>query len=166
MMSPWRSVPNLGWTHARQTCRLLAACALAGGSVTLLGVPEGYWAIITALVVMRPDFSHTLEAGRDRVLATLIGAVVGGMLIVARQHGLPEIPLFIAGIIPLAVITALWPNLRLACTTLVVVFLIPVEGDPYIRPLLRVGDILMGVLACLLVSALVFPHEDKAAPPS
>jgi uncharacterized membrane protein YccC len=165
MMSPWRPVPHLGSTQLHQTCRLLAAFALAGGSAALLRVPEGYWAIITAVVVMQPDLSHTLAAGRNRVAATLIGAVVGLALIAARQLGLPAIPLFVAGLIPLAVITAIWPNLRLACTTLVVVFLIPAEGDPYIRPLLRVADILLGVLACLVVSVLVFPHADPADPP-
>ena len=166
MLSPWRWVPKLGWTHVRQTCRLLAACALAEGATTLLAVPEGYWALITAVVVMRPDFGHTLEAGRDRMVGTFIGAAIGVLLIVARQRGLPEIPLFIAGLIPLAIITAIWPNLRLACTTLVVVFLIPVQGGPYTRPLLRVGDILLGVLACLAVSLLVFPHEERPAPRS
>jgi uncharacterized membrane protein YccC len=148
----------------RQTCRLLAAFALAGGSAAVLGVPEGYWAIITAVVVMQPDLSHTLAAGRNRVAATLIGAAVGLALIAARQQGLAEIPLFIAGLIPLAVVTAIWPNLRLACTTLVVVFLIPAQGDPYIRPLLRVADILLGVVACLVVSVSVFPHAAPDAP--
>jgi uncharacterized membrane protein YccC len=166
MMSLWRAVPKLGWAHVRQTCRLLTAFALAGGSAAWLGVPEGYWAIITAVVVMQPDLSHTLEAGRNRVLATLIGAAVGLVLIAARQRGLPAIPLFIAGLVPLAVVAAIWPNMRLAATTLVVVFLIPAGGDPYVRPLLRVGDILLGVLACIAVSVLVFPHERVAAPSS
>jgi len=163
MMVPWRLIPKFGWPQGRQTCRLLAAFALSGGSAALLHVPEGYWAIITAVVVMQPDLSHTLAAGRNRVIATLIGAVAGLALIALRQLGLPAMPLFIAGLIPLAVITAIWPNLRLACTTLVVVFLIPAAGDPYGRPLLRVADILLGVLACVVVSVLVFPHEDPPA---
>ncbi len=149
-------------SHARQTCRLLAACALAGGSAALLNMPDGYWAIITAVVVMQPDLIHTMAAGRDRVIATLIGALAGLPLIVLRQQGLPTLPLFAAGLIPLAFITVIRPKLRLACTTLVVVFLIPAGGDPYTRPLLRVGDILLGAFACWVVSVVVFPQENSA----
>ena len=149
-------------SHARQTCRLLAACALAGGSATLLHMPDGYWAIITAVVVMQTDLGHTLDAGRNRVFATLIGAVAGLPLIVLRQQGLPTLPLFAAGLVPLAFLTVIWPKLRLACTTLVVVFLIPAGGDPYTRPLLRMGDILLGALACWAVSVVVFPQENGA----
>jgi uncharacterized membrane protein YccC len=54
--------------------------------------------------------------------------------------------------------------LRLAGTTLVVVFLIPAGGDPYTRPLFRVLDILIGVLACLAVSVLIFPGQNQKAP--
>jgi uncharacterized membrane protein YccC len=148
--------------QTQQTCRLLAACGLAGGGTALLGVPESYWALITAVTVMQPDLSHTFSAGRDRVIATLIGAAVGFPLIALHERGLPMLPLFAAGLVPLAIVTASWPNLRLAGTTLIVVFLIPATGDPYARPLLRVADILLGVVACLVVSFLVFPSDAKS----
>jgi uncharacterized membrane protein YccC len=147
--------------RARQTCRLLAACGLAGGGAALLGVPESYWALVTAVTVMQPDLSHTFSAGRDRVIATLIGGAVGFLLIVLHDRGLPTLPLFAAGLVPLAIVTASWPNLRLSGTTLIVVFLIPTAGDPYARPLLRVADILLGVVACLIVSVLVFPSGSE-----
>ena len=144
---------RLGRSQVQQAGRLLAACALAGGGAALAGLPEGYWAVITAVVVMQTDLPHTLAAGRDRVTATLAGAAVAMVLIALRQQGLPTLPLFAAGLVPLALLAAVAPTLRLACTTLVVVFLIPAGGDPYLRPLLRVGDILLGALACLAVAA-------------
>lgn len=145
---------RLGREQVEQAGRLLAACALAGGGASLAGLPEGYWAVVTAVVVMQTDLPHTLSAGRDRVAATLAGAAVALALILLREQGLPTLPLFAAGLVPLAVLAAVAPALRLACTTLVVVFLIPAGGDPYLRPLLRVGDILTGVLACLAVAVL------------
>ena len=161
-----RWLPSVRFTAAtlHQAIRLLVACGLAAGAAWLLGVPEGYWTLITAVVVMQPDLSHTLTAGRDRVLGTLVGAAFGLVLIALRQQGWPTVPLFIAGLIPVALLTALWPALRLAGTTLVVVFLIPADGDPYTRPLFRVLDILIGVLACLAVSVLIFPGQNQKAP--
>ena len=146
----------------RQACRLLAACGLAWGGAAVLRLPEAYWAIITAITVMQPDLPHTLSTGRERVVATLVGAACGVALIALRELGLPTLPLFVAALVPLAALTAASPRYRLAGTTLVVVFLIPgAEGDPYLRPLFRVGDILIGALACLATSALVFPGQRK-----
>ena len=123
----------------------------------MVGLPEAFWAIITAIVVMQTDFSHTLSSGRDRTVATLIGAAVGVALIALRQLGLPTWPLLAVGLVPLAWLTAVAPNLRLACTTLVIVLLVPADGDPYLRALFRVADILFGVLACVVASVVVFP---------
>ena len=148
--------------NRHQAVRLLSACALSFAVVTLIGVPEGYWSLITAITVMQPDLSHTLSAGRDRVLATLLGAAVGVGLIGLRQAGLPNMPLFVAGLVPLACVTAVWPAMRLSCTTLVVVLLIPAGGDPFARPLFRVLDILIGTLACIAVALLIYPGENRA----
>lgn len=161
----WLAAARIGWEQVKQAGRLLAACALAGGGTWLAGLPEGYWAVITAVVVMQTDLPQTLSAGRDRVVATLAGAAVALALIALREQGLPTLPLFAAGLVPLAVLAAVAPTLRLGCTTLVVVFLIPAGGDPYLRPLLRVLDILFGVVACLAVAVLASAGSAvKAAP--
>ena len=81
-------------------------------------------------------------------------AAVALVLIALQEEGLPTVPLFAAGLIPLAVRAAVAPALRLGCTTLVAVFLIPAGGDPYPRPLLRVGDVLLAAVACLAVAVL------------
>jgi len=159
MALPW--LPRFRTANLHQASRLLSACALAGAISTLSGLPEGYWSLITAVVVMQPDLSHTLKAGRDRVLATLLGAAFGVGLIALREAGWPTLPLFVAGLVPLACVTAVWPAMRLACTTLVIVLLIPAEGDPYTRPIFRVLDILIGTVACLTVSILIFPGENE-----
>ena len=80
-----------GWLW--QAVRIMAACGLAYGGSKLLGVPEGYWALITSIVVTQPVLDETLAAGRDRVLGTLIGAAVGLGVSEAARHGTPVIPL-------------------------------------------------------------------------
>ena len=143
---------------------MLAACALAGVPTALLNIPDWYWSLITAVAVMQPDLHHTLTSGRDRMIATVIGAAVGLVLIYLRLHGLPSTPLFVVAMLPLALLTALRPNLRLSCTTLIVVFLLPSGSDPYGRALFRVVDILAGVVACILVSLTVYRRENESKP--
>ena len=115
---------------------------------------------------MQSDLPHTLSAGRERVLATLVGAACGMTLIALREQGLPAPPPFVAGLVPLAALAAA-ARYRLAGTTPVVMFPVPgAGGDPYLRPLFRVGDILTGALACLAVSAATLSRQRKVpAPP-
>ena len=130
--------------HLWQTVRILAACALAYVGARLIGLSEDYWALVTAVVVTQPALPETLAAGRDRALGTLIGALVGLVVIAAGQWGASTFALFWVALVPLAILTAIKPNLRLSCVTLVVVVLVPAPGNPFARPLERVLEISRG----------------------
>jgi uncharacterized membrane protein YccC len=147
-----------------QALRILTACALSYIVTGMLGLPEGYWAVITAAVVTQGDLSSTLEAGRDRILGTIIGAAVGLAVIEANvAWGWPLENLFWIALIPLAIVTAIKPNLRLCCVTLAVVVLVPAAGTWH-RPLDRVTEILVGTLASIAVSAIIFPRKRTMVP--
>ena len=106
--------------HARlwQAIRIVGACALSYEVADLLGLSEGYWALITAIVVTQADLGSTLRAGRDRILGTIIGALVGaGVIGLVKFALLPPGPLFWAALAALAVLTAIKPSLRLSCVT-------------------------------------------------
>ncbi len=141
--------------HLWQTLRILAACAIAYGASWLIGLHEGYWALVTAVVVTQPGLGETLAAGRDRVIGTLIGASAGLAVIAAAQLGGSTVPLFWVALAPLAVLAAAMPNLRLCCITLVIVVLAPSSGPPFERPLQRIAEILLGTFASVLVSAAI-----------
>lgn len=63
--------------HAWHGLQLAASTLIAYAAAKSLGLPEGYWAAISALIVGRADSSATLNAGWQRLAATLSGAVVG-----------------------------------------------------------------------------------------
>ncbi|WP_158807914.1 aromatic acid exporter family protein [Beijerinckia sp. L45] len=148
-----------------QAIRILSACALSYGITTLLALPEGYWALITAVVVTQADLSSTVQAGRDRIFGTVIGAVMGALVIAANLEGGWPLPvLFWIALVPLAILTAIKPNLRLSCVTLVVVVLVP-AASTWHRPLDRVIAILIGTLASIAVSAIIFPRKPTTPTP-
>ena len=141
-----------------QTLRILIACLLAYGLAALVGLPDRFWAMVTAIVVMQPALDATLSAGRDRILGTMLGALAGLGVIGAARHGWPLFGMFWVALVPLAILTALWPNLRLGCITLVVVVLVPSTGGlSFARPLDRVLEILLGTLVSIVVSVVIFP---------
>ncbi len=139
----------------RQTFRILVACGLSYAAAWAIGLHEFYWALITAVVVLQPAFGDTLKASRNRVLGTIIGAAAGLIVLEAVRYGVPQFWLFWAALAPLAVLTAIWPNLRLSCVTLVVVVLVPSAGAPFVRAFDRIFAILIGTLASILVSVVV-----------
>ena len=55
-----------------QTLRILVASAASYVAAWAIGLQEGYWAIITAVVVLQPAFADTLHASRNRVLGTFV----------------------------------------------------------------------------------------------
>ncbi|WP_419730709.1 FUSC family protein [Lichenicola sp.] len=152
-----------GWTpELRQTVRTLVSVFLSGLIAHALHLHEAAWALITAVIVTQARVSSSLEAGRDQILGTLIGAVAGVVAIVLSLEGLPELPVFAVLMVPMALIAAFQPNLRLAGVTLVVVFLFPAQGGgPFSRPVDRVLTILLGAGVSLVVSYLVFRSRAR-----
>ena len=122
-----------------------------------MGVSEGYWAVITAVVVTQPMLSDTLSAGRDRIVGTLVGAAVGFLVLEAADHGWPVMPLFWAALAALTFLIAMQPYLRLCAVTLVVVVLVPGAGKAFARPFDRVIEILLGTVAAIVVAAIIRP---------
>ena len=147
----------------RQAARTLASVFLSAAVSRLCGLGEAGWALITAVVVTSSSIVGTWTAGRDQIVGTLIGAVAGVVAIELSLLGLPKMPVFAAVLVPLALLAAARPTLRLACVTLVVVFLFPSASDnPFARPFNRVCAILIGALVSLAVSYLVFRPRARA----
>jgi uncharacterized membrane protein YgaE (UPF0421/DUF939 family) len=94
------------------------------------------------------------------VLGTLIGAIAGLAAIAAGQWGASTFALFWVALVPLAILTAFKPTLRLCGVTLIIVVLVPATGNPFDRPFERIVEILVGVLASIAVSA-VTPSRRK-----
>jgi uncharacterized membrane protein YgaE (UPF0421/DUF939 family) len=60
-----------------QGLRTAVAAALAYWLTELFRLPGGYWAAISAIVVMQSQVGATLTASRDRVAGTAIGSLIG-----------------------------------------------------------------------------------------
>jgi uncharacterized membrane protein YccC len=106
---------NLGPGEYRRIARTLAACALSYGAARLAGLPDLYWAVITTLIVVtQPSLNQALNTGRDQIVGAVIGALTGGIGLVAILYGAPRLLVFAIALVPLAAIAALRPTMRLA----------------------------------------------------
>ncbi|WP_250440901.1 FUSC family protein [Caballeronia sp. AZ1_KS37] len=152
-----------GAPEARRLLRTLMSCAISYAAARLAALPEGYWALITTLVIVtQPSLSQAVDIARDQIIGAFIGAIAGVLGIVAMNRGAPPLAVFSVALVPLAALSAKRPAFRLACVTLVIVVLIPAgPGSPFERPMHRVLEILIGA-ASSFVSAL-WPNRALTA---
>ncbi|MFC5667069.1 FUSC family protein [Kitasatospora misakiensis] len=127
------------------------------------GFGHGYWAPMTAAMVMRPDFAQTYSRGVARLAGTVAGVAASTLVVQLARPG--EWVLAVLAVVSIggayltfrtgyAVITA--------CISSYVVFLLGLQtGNPLVTAVERVGLTLLGGSVALLVYAL-FPTWQTA----
>src|SRR5438270_8682058 len=119
----------------------IAACA-AYALARLLALPQAYWAVITAILIMQTSVGGSLKAALDRLGGTLAGAVYGALVSIAIPHA---DPLALGAAIavatgPMALLAAVRSNFKVAPVTALIV-LLPTSGNtasPFIYALDRI----------------------------
>jgi uncharacterized membrane protein YccC len=141
--------------------RVTIAGVLAYAITKALDLPQGYWATITAVVVMQSSLGGSLKAALDRFSGTLAGAAYGGAIAALLPHSSPlSLGLaIVAALFPLAILAAVSPGFRVAPITSLIM-LLPPTGQaigPLASALDRVAEITLGNVVGVAVALLVFP---------
>lgn len=143
--------------------RVFLAAAGSFWVATLLHLPQAYWAVITALVVVQGTLGATVEAGGGRLMGTLLGVGLGMAAAAARHWQVPEPVLLTAVLAPAALIAATRRGFRTAPLAAIIVMTTGPAGSPLATAGLRVAEIGLGILVGLAVSALVLPEHANQA---
>jgi uncharacterized membrane protein YccC len=153
----------LSWERKRlliHAAKTALAAALCWFLALRFGLHDGYWGSISAIIVLQSNVGSTVDASRDRILGTLIGAIFGF-----------SFSLF--GVLPwnyiLAVLTAvivcgllgLRSSSRLAGVTITIIMLVQKSGPRWTLALDRVSEVVLGIVVALLVTTLVLPDRAR-----
>lgn len=105
--------------------RISAAAVVSYALGTALGLPQGYWAVFTTIVVMQASVGGSLKASLDRIVGTIGGAAWGVAVAVTVPHqGAVATGAALAlTLLPLAVVAAFRPAYRVAAITGTIVLL-------------------------------------------
>ncbi|MFI6153679.1 FUSC family protein [Kitasatospora sp. NPDC051170] len=143
--------------------RLAGVVTLAYLLARLAGFEHGYWAPLTAAMVMRPDFAQTYSRGVARLAGTVVGVSVSTLVVQLAHPGQ-----WVLAALAVACIGAAYLTLRTGYALMTVgissyvVFLLGLqEGNPLVTAFERVGLTLLGGSVALLVYAL-FPTWQTA----
>ncbi len=120
----------LTWEHRRlliHAAKTALAAALCWWLAMRFGLHDGYWGSISAIIVLQSDVGSTIGASRERLLGTLIGAVLGFSF---SLFGPPVIS-YILAILAAVIVSGLLGfrnSSRLACVTITIIMLVHKEG--------------------------------------
>jgi uncharacterized membrane protein YccC len=149
----------------KQAGRTAVAVVLTQIVVAVLGMTQGYWAVITTVIVMQANLGGSIRAGWSRLAGTAVGALSGALA--SYLGGQSLLALGLAVLVTLSVCTLL-PRLRestrVAGITVVIVILAGHPSESAVMlGLSRFIEIALGIIMALAVSALLFPSRASAA---
>ena len=141
--------------------RMMVAGLFAFGLAELAHLPQGYWAVLTAILVMQTSVGGSVKATFDRLMGTLSGAVYGGLV----AFGLPHEDALALGLAlavalaPLALLAALNASFRIAPVTAIIVLMSSTSQNlgPMTSAATRCAEIMLGSIVGLGTALLVLP---------
>lgn len=149
--------------HVRQAVRGAIAAVAAYALAEALGLPKGYWSVLTAVIVLQATLGATLSATIDRLLGTALGAVagvIGAVLSGPSVLGTGAVLLLV--MLVTVYIAARRPNLRLGAVTAAIVMLSdPSHADPLGAAFQRVAEIGLGTVVGVLAALLILPSRAR-----
>ena len=100
-MALWRGLSRRR-PEAVQALRMTASSLAAFALATLLGLPQGFWAVITALIVTQANVGGSLKAAFDRFVGSVCGAIYGGAVAFAipHEHGIARAGALVVAVAP------------------------------------------------------------------
>jgi uncharacterized membrane protein YccC len=150
----------------RLAIRVTIAASIAFALARLLELPQGYWAVITAILIMQTSVGGSLKAAVDRLGGTLAGAAYGAVISILMPHSsFAELLAAIAiAVGPMALLAAIKANFKVAPVTALIV-LLPTPGNtapPLLYALDRILEIGLGNLVGIAVALLIMPARAHA----
>ena len=70
----------------RHALRIAIAIVFGFAIGSLLGVKNAYWIALTIIVIMRPNYGLTKERSKNRIIGTLIGAVIATAIVIITKN--------------------------------------------------------------------------------
>ncbi|WP_329742320.1 FUSC family protein [Dyella sp. A6] len=138
-----------GLMHA---LRAVLAAALGYYGALLLGLEQGFWAAITAISVTQASYAEVRHSSRDQFIGAIIGGLVGIAAAALVHNQFPAYALAVIAGMTLCWVLDLGAAGRIAGITTTIVMLVPHQGTFLQFALFRLGEVVLGAVAALLVT--------------
>ena len=165
--APRRGLPILRHPgEIRHATRVAAAVGAAFAIGAVFHPPQAYWIVFTAIIVVQTSVGGTITASFERLLGTVVGALIGvGATYLRAKTELQEGLVISAAAAIAAFAAAVRPSLRVAPITTAIVLLggASTHMGPITAAVWRVAEIAIGGVVGVLATLLVFPARARRA---
>jgi uncharacterized membrane protein YccC len=151
--------PSLESTKQAVKTAIAGVAALA--LTKFFNLPEGYWAAISALIVMQSNVGATVDASRTRLAGTAVGAVIGGLAVAVWGSHMLGFALAVAIAFLLCDFLRLAESQRLATVTIAIIMLAGHTTSAWVVALHRFTEVALGIMVALAVSLTLWPNHAR-----
>ena len=138
---------------------IAAWCAYAASS--LMELKEGYWAAISAIVVLQQDLSATRGSARDRFIGTAIGGLIGWLCALAWHQAVWVYVVAVGATVFICWLAKIAGAARLAAVAVTVIVLIPRDEPLWKVALFRFLEVSWGIAVAILIQLMVDFWEKR-----
>lgn len=155
------TLPRLSPLHLKHAVKTALAAMTAYLLTLILDLPQGYWAVISVVLVMQTNLGGSLQAGVNRIIGTAVGAVLGALCLTVLGSGAVALGLGVGlTIVVCAYFVHMHESFRMAGMTATIIIMLGNQSDSYMHfVLFRFLEIGLGVAVALAFSALIWPSR-------
>ena len=152
---------SLNSSMFRHSLRLTIALIFAYLLGFVLDIQNTYWILLTIIVIMRPSYGLTKERSKDRIIGTLIGAIVAVGIVLITQNIIVYSILAIVSLI--LAFSLVQQNYKFAAflITISVIFMYSLANPNAFEVIqYRVIDTIIGATIAVVANYLLFPSWE------
>ncbi|MEH2173258.1 FUSC family protein [Nostoc sp.] len=151
----------------RHALRLALITTFAELIASLFQLPRGYWITLTALVALKPNFGGTSQTTVQRVVGTILGGIIGIVLVLLVKNQLAIAVCFLLLVFVAMSVRSLSYSLFIILLTPAIILLLNIiSAGGWKVGVLRIFDSLAGGALALLGSYLLFPRWERQQLPA
>ena len=145
----------------RHALRLSTAIVFGFLLGSLLDLKNAYWIILTIIVIMRPNYGLTKERSKNRIIGTIIGAVIATSIILITKNTTVYMVLAVVSLTFAFSLIQQSYKVGAAFITLNIVFVYAlIDPNAFLVVQYRVIDTILGATIAVLANYLLFPSWE------
>ncbi len=149
---------SLNSTMFRHSLRLAIALVSAYLFGHFFHIQNTYWILLTIVVIMRPSYGLTKERSKDRIIGTLIGAVVAVPIVILSQNiVLYAILAFVSLILAFSLIQQNYKSAAALITISIIFVYSLINPNAFEVIQFRVIDTIIGSAIAVLANYIILP---------
>lgn len=122
-------------------------------------LPQGYWAVMSAIIVIQSDVDATIRLSFARVIGTAIGAFVGWIFLGLFGSYPLIFGIAVTIVVYLSMSLKLLESYRIAGVTVAVIMLTSQTGPSWLVALHRFCEVSLGIIVALIMVSLLNPSR-------